>query len=105
MRNEFESGLARRVAERVPEKRTIGKAWIALVLCAAMLAVSAASVVAMQAWNGDANGDILRETDPARDGSCQDTLVESDGTCDCICDCTCDCTCDCPDCPCYDDTA
>jgi hypothetical protein len=105
MRKEFESGLARRVAERKPEKRTVGKAWIALVLCAAIFAVSAASVAAMQAMNGEGQGDLLTDREQLKDGSCEETLTDSDGICDCTCDCADDCVCDCPDCPCYDGTA
>ena len=109
MRKEFESGLARRVSERKPEKGVLGKTWVALMLCAAVLAVSAVSVSAMQAMNGGGQGDLLvdreQTQDQLQDGSCEDTLTDSDGICDCTCDCTADCTCDCPDCPCYDGTA
>lgn len=98
MRKEFESRLAERVAERRPERKLLGRAWLALVLGAAILAVSAVSVTAMQAMNGGGNGDLLVDREQLQDGSCEETLIDSDGDgiCDAVCDCTCDCVCDCP---------
>ena len=92
MRKEFESGLAERVAERRPQRRPFAKVCMALVLGAAVLGVSAVSVTAMYAMNGDAPGDQLTDRDQLRDGSCTDEV------CDPACDCTGDCDCNCPYC-------
>ena len=98
MRKEFESGLAKRIAGKKAEKRVLGKAFMAVVLGAVLLAGSAA--IAAAQWNGDDNGvgggDVVR----LRDDSClEDPLTVSDGVCDCPCGCTCDnCDCACPCC-------
>jgi hypothetical protein len=110
MRKEFESGLAQNIAGKKRERKTLGKAWMALVLGAALLAVSAVAAAEMQDRTGEdnnANPDPeLPDRDRLQDGSCEDTtLPVTDGVDDCICDCDCDCECDCvnPDCPCCDD--
>lgn len=99
MRKEFESGLARRIAGNRAEKRVLGKAWMAVVLGAVLLAGSAATAAAV--WNGDDNGAgaVNGDADRLRDESCLEEPVADP---DCICDCPCDCTC--PDCPCCDGT-
>ncbi len=101
MRKEFESGLAKRIAGKKAEKRVMGKAFMAVVLGAVLLAGSALTVAAMQ--KGYENG--LGDMDRLQDGSCLDPSTDPDGICDCTCDCPCDCDCTCPNCPCFDDTA
>ncbi len=102
MRKEFESGLAKRIAGKKTEKRMLGKAWMALVLGAVLVAGSAVTVAAMQDRNGDGYdadvGDKDRIQDPLENPDCTGDCVP-----DCVCDCPCDCTC--PDCPCCDGTA
>ena len=115
MRKEFESGLAKRIAGKKAEKRRLGKAWMALVLGAVLLAGSALTVAAAQNGEGDQTRDQIKDPDRLKDGSCDDALTSadsvSDGVCDSVCDGVCDsvcdsvCDCTCPDCPCSDGTA
>ncbi|MGB2581898.1 MAG: hypothetical protein WBD03_05455 [Thermoplasmata archaeon] len=111
MRKEFESGLAKSIAGKKAEKRVLGKAFMALVLGAVLLAGSALTVAAWQNQGADALGiqDQIRDPEVC---DCDATEIASDGVCDCpcdgICDCPCDDICDCPcdgicDCPCCDD--
>ncbi len=101
MRKEFESGLAKNIAGKKAEKRVLGKAWMALVLGAVLLAGSAVTVAAMQNQGETGLGDQTQ--DQLKDGSCEDALTASDGVCDCPCDGVCDCTCDNCNCPCCAD--
>jgi len=85
VRKEFESELARTVTGK---RRSI-KAWILVVLCAAVLVSGALAVTAVSA--SDQIKDQDKDQDRLMDGSCDDCV--NDCTSDCVEDCTCDCPC------------
>ncbi len=65
MRKEFESDLARSVAEN-GQKKVRGKAWLVMALCAALLVSGFAAVTAVSAADQDQTKLQLK------DGSCED---------------------------------
>ncbi|MBE0518970.1 MAG: hypothetical protein IH630_07090 [Thermoplasmata archaeon] len=67
MRNEFESDLAKSVAEK-GQKNVRGKAWLVMALGAALLVSGFAAVTAVSA--GDM--DKTQTQDQLKDGSCDD---------------------------------
>ena len=102
MRKEFESRLGKSIAGKKVKKRVLGKAFMALVLGAVLLAGSAA--IAAAQWDGAGYDPTVGDKLQLNDGSCLlDSSTDSDGVCDCPCDGVCDCTCDNCNCPCCAD--
>ena len=79
MRTEFESDLAKSVAEK-GQKKVRGKAWLVMALGAALLVSGFAAVTAVSA--GDQDQIKLQ----LKDGSCEEVPEDCDPICDEVCD-------------------